>query len=64
LSAGLQIFKSTDPAEVHVFHDKFCDPSLTAKQYKDCSRSRATHYGPRTLLYYLLNAPETALSES
>ncbi|XP_076803814.1 chondroitin sulfate synthase 1-like isoform X1 [Clavelina lepadiformis] len=60
-NAGLETFQSTEPAEVHIYHDKYCDPSTSDKQYSDCLNSRATHYGPKTLLYYLWKAPETAV---
>jgi len=54
LEAGLDIFKSTEPAEVHVYHDKFCDPNvLGEEQLDDCRKSRAQHFGPKALLYYL-----------
>ena len=56
---NLDIFQCPDPAEVHVYHDKFCDPLTTKKQYEDCLKSRAAHYGPKTLLYYLYFAPES-----
>ena len=57
MNAHLDVFQCPDPSQVHIYHDKFCDPSTTTKQYDDCMKSRATHYGPKTLLYYLYNAP-------
>ena len=39
---------------MHVYHDKFCDPNvLGAEQLDDCRKSRAQHFGPKALLYYL-----------
>uniref|UniRef100_H2Y4K7 Hexosyltransferase n=1 Tax=Ciona savignyi TaxID=51511 RepID=H2Y4K7_CIOSA len=59
LAAGLDVFKSTEPGQVHVFHDKSCESSLSPKQYSSCTNSRAAHYGPKTLLYYLWKSPVT-----
>ncbi|XP_076822932.1 chondroitin sulfate synthase 3-like isoform X2 [Clavelina lepadiformis] len=51
--AGLDIFQSTEPAQVHIYHDKFCDPKTTPKQFEDCKKSRATHFGSKSFLYFL-----------
>ncbi|XP_078485764.1 chondroitin sulfate synthase 3-like [Ciona intestinalis] len=59
LTAGLDVFKSTEPGQVHVFHDKICDSSLSEKQRTSCQNSRAAHYAPSTLLYYLWKTPES-----
>jgi len=54
LAAGLDVFKSTEPGQVHIYHDKKCDSQvLQQKQLVDCTNSRSTHFGPKTLLYYL-----------
>lgn len=38
---------------VHVYHDKDCPDTLTNEQHKSCQNSRAQHFGPQTLMYFL-----------
>nr|XP_039265196.1 chondroitin sulfate synthase 1-like [Styela clava] len=56
--AGLQIFKSMEPAMVHIYHDKDCPASLSKAQFESCQNSRAQHFGPQVLLYYLWHREE------
>ena len=57
LAAGLDVFKSTEPGQVHIYHDKSCDSKvLQPNQLKDCRNSRAAHYGPKSMLYFLWTA--------
>jgi len=53
IERGYAVFKSNEPAQVHVYHDKYCDPTLTEKQVESCKKSRASHFGSRQQLYKL-----------
>ena len=64
VNAHFDVFQCPDPAQVHIYHDKFCDSSTTTTQYTNCINSRAAHYGPKTLLHYLYNAPIVENNES
>lgn len=38
---------------VHIYHDKDCPADLAKEQRNSCQKSRAQHFGPQTLMYYL-----------
>ncbi|KAK3090177.1 hypothetical protein FSP39_009750 [Pinctada imbricata] len=41
IKSNFIVVRATDPGIFHLWHDKFCDPTLSADQYQGCIRSKA-----------------------
>lgn len=45
LSLGLSLFRAPDPTLVHIYHDIYCDKSLSESQYAMCVGTKANTLG-------------------
>ena len=45
-----QVFRSTDPGIMHVYHGKDCDPKLSEEQFSDCMGSKADWEGTKKVI--------------
>uniref|UniRef100_H2ZJ83 Hexosyltransferase n=1 Tax=Ciona savignyi TaxID=51511 RepID=H2ZJ83_CIOSA len=50
LASGVDVFRAKQSDLVHIYHTKFCDPTLVGAQAKSCSQTRASHYASQTCL--------------
>lgn len=51
-----QVLRAADPALIHVYHDKFCDPALPSDQTRMCLATAAEGLGFKQVLGRLVLA--------